>query len=67
MRHDSLLYFLDRMRPGLSELMCHVGTDNNDPPLGYHWLDELHVVTALTKKQLKEDYGIDVISYREAA
>ncbi len=67
MNQSSLLHILNRMQPGLNELMCHVGTENDDPPFsnGYNWLDEFHAMTAFTKKQLKENYGIQVISYQE--
>lgn len=58
---------LRRMDPGVNELMCHVGTENDDPPfhIGYRWLDELRAVTSFTKEQLLREYGIQVISYRE--
>ena len=56
---------LQRMRPGLNELMCHVGADNDDPPfhIGYHWQDEMRAVTAFTKDQLLNEFGVRVVSY----
>jgi len=64
---DKLLRILRRLKPGVNELMCHVGMENDDPPfsIGYHWLDELGAVTAFTKNQLRTEYGIHVISYQE--
>jgi predicted glycoside hydrolase/deacetylase ChbG (UPF0249 family) len=52
---------------GLSELMCHVGTADDDPPyhIGYRWRHELQTITGYTKQQLHREFGIEVISYAE--
>jgi predicted glycoside hydrolase/deacetylase ChbG (UPF0249 family) len=62
---EAILGMLRRMKPGLNELMCHVGADNDDPPfhINYHWLDELRAVTSFTKEQLLDEFGIRVVSY----
>jgi len=62
-----LLQILGRLRPGLNELMCHVGAENDDPPcsIGYRWLDELYAMTSFTKEQLQDQFGIQVTNYRE--
>jgi predicted glycoside hydrolase/deacetylase ChbG (UPF0249 family) len=62
---DRLPGILQRLRPGVNELMCHVGADNDDPPfhIHYHWLDELKAVTSFTKEQLLNEFGNQVVSY----
>jgi predicted glycoside hydrolase/deacetylase ChbG (UPF0249 family) len=64
---EKLVRILRRLRPGVNELMCHVGTENDDPPfsIGYRWLDELNAITSFTKEQLQREFGIRVISYQE--
>lgn len=67
MNRSRLLRILNNMKPGLNELMCHVGTENDDPPfhIGYHWLDELNTMTTFSKKQIRDQFGIQVVSYLE--
>lgn len=67
MNQNNLLNILSKMRPGLNELMCHVGSKNDDSPLSidYKWQDELKAMTTFTKQQLQKEFGIHVISYRE--
>ena len=64
---EKVLGILRRLRPGINELMCHVGTENDDPPfsIGYRWLDELGAITSFTKEQLQREFGVRVISYQE--
>lgn len=60
---------LKKIRPGVSELMCHVGLDNDDPPflINYNWRNEYDSVVSYTKRQLNEEYGIKIISYGTVA
>jgi len=69
LRAESLGKILSRVPEGVSELMCHVGTDKDDPPfhIGYNWSNELQTITRYNKKHLKADFGIEVISYGEMA
>ncbi len=59
---------LQELKPGINEIMCHVGLDNDDPPysIGFRWQDELKVYTSIDKKYLKDNYNIQVISFKEA-
>lgn len=67
-RYDQLVHLIDRLQPGINELMCHVGAENDDPPfsIGYRWMDELNTMTAFRKDELEEKFRIRVINYREA-
>lgn len=62
-----LIAIFRRMRPGVHELMCHVGTENDDPPfsIGYRWLDELQAVTSWSREELQREFGIRIISHQE--
>ena len=64
---EKVFNILRRLRPGVNELMCHVGTENDDPPfsIGYRWLDELNAIASFTKEQLQREFGIRIISYQE--
>lgn len=69
LRPEALSRILARVPGGVSELMCHVGTEKDDPPfhIGYNWSNELQTITRYTKNQLKAEFGIEVISYGELA
>jgi predicted glycoside hydrolase/deacetylase ChbG (UPF0249 family) len=56
---------LQGLKPGVNEIMCHVGLDNDDPPysIGFRWQDELKVYTKFNKQYLKDTYNIEVISF----
>ena len=60
---DRLMAILSRMRSGGHELMCHVGTNNDDPPfsIGYSWATELTALTAFSKSELWDRYGIRIV------
>ncbi|MBV6394464.1 MAG: Chitooligosaccharide deacetylase [Anaerolineales bacterium] len=64
---ETLTAILRRMRPGVHELMCHVGTENDDPPfsIGYRWLDELQAVTSWSREEVQREFGIRIISHQE--
>jgi predicted glycoside hydrolase/deacetylase ChbG (UPF0249 family) len=64
---SSLRRIFAKTPAGLSELMCHVGTAEDDPPyhIGYGWRNELQTITGYTKQQLVGEFGIEVISYAE--
>ena len=59
--------FSNRVQTGLNELMCHVGTDDDDPPfsIGYHWRNELEVMLKYNKEDMLSDLGIEIVSYRD--
>jgi predicted glycoside hydrolase/deacetylase ChbG (UPF0249 family) len=63
----ALKRILSRVPEGLSELMCHVGTEADDPPfhIGYRWNDELRTITHYTKQQVAAEFGIEIVSYRD--
>jgi len=69
LRAQALGRILARVPGGVSELMCHVGTEADDPPfhIGYNWRIELETVTRYTKDQLIAEFGIEVISYGDLA
>lgn len=59
--------FLNRIQPGLNELMCHIGTEQDDPPfsIGFHWQNEFKAMMKYSKKDINSLYGIKIISYRD--
>jgi predicted glycoside hydrolase/deacetylase ChbG (UPF0249 family) len=52
--------------PGISELMVHVGTSNQDPVLlesRYDWEGDLRAVTAWGKIAFEEEFGVQLITH----
>ena len=54
--------------PGVSELMVHLGVSNVEPPgleTGYDWEGDLGAVTAFSKAEFEDLYGIKLITYAQ--
>ena len=58
---------LKKVQPGINELMCHIGIDNDDPPfsIGYKWQNEFSAMTKYSKKEILSLYNINIISYKD--
>lgn len=56
------------LRPGVNEIMCHVGTINDDPPyhIGYSWADERAALMSITPSELLSRFGARLVRRREA-
>lgn len=52
---------------GTNELMCHVGKKQEDPPynIGYNFQKELKAIIQYNKEDLKKNFNITVISYKD--
>ncbi len=67
LNQERLKKILGNLRPGLNELMCHIGSENEDPPFftRHRWADELQTMKTFSKKELEREMGIYVVSYRD--
>jgi predicted glycoside hydrolase/deacetylase ChbG (UPF0249 family) len=56
------------LAPGVSELMAHPGTSNDDRPycIGYNWRGDLEALTKYSKRRFEERFGVRLVSYRDA-
>jgi predicted glycoside hydrolase/deacetylase ChbG (UPF0249 family) len=61
---EQLLSYLTTCKPGISEIMCHVGTSNEVPMLvGYQWADELEVMTSLSKIEAENAFDVTIANF----
>jgi len=61
---EQLLSYLTTCKPGISEIMCHVGTSNEVPMLvGYKWADELEVITSMSKIEAENAFNITISNF----
>jgi len=54
------------VRPGVSELMVHVGTSNVEPvglETGYDWQGDHGAVTTFSRAGFEDEFGIKLITH----
>ena len=61
---EQLMSYLTTCKPGISEIMCHVGTSNEVPMLvGYQWADELEVFTSMSKIEAENAFDVTIANF----
>jgi len=64
LKREQLLSYLSTCKPGVSEIMCHVGTSNEVPMLvGYQWADELEVFTSMSKIEAENAFDVTIANF----